>query len=148
MKNKVCTILFLTAFILVLSTPIFAQNIPNAVTWDVLKKVKWEIDSNRGTYIPNFDQEVEKLDGKEITVKGYLYPLGYGSENPEFLFTPYPVNGCFYCVPGSAETMIHLPETKLEKVPLTRVTVKGKFHLLRDSPYGLIYKITDTKIDV
>ncbi len=123
------------------------QNPDDETLWEVLAKVTWEIDRDRGMYIPTFDQEIEKLNDQEITIKGYLFPLGYGMQSSEFLLTPYPIRGCFYCVPGSSETMIYLPEIELKEIPYSKVTVVGKFKLVRDSPYGLIYEVMEAEIN-
>lgn len=147
MKNRICYSLLFLGYILVTSSTINAQNSEEFTSWEVLAKVTWAIDHDRGIYSPEFDQEIENLDGEEVTIKGYLFPLGFGPESSEFLFTPYPVNGCFYCVPGSTETMIYLPEAKLKNVPFTEVSMKGKFQIIRDNPYGLIYEMEDVNIE-
>lgn len=148
MKNIIyCFFLFL-GYMLITSKAITAQNTHDVTSWDILAKVTWIVDQETQLYSANFDQEVEKLDEQEVTIKGYLFPLGYGVQSSEFLLTPYPISGCFYCVPGSSETMIHLPEVKIKEIPYSEVSIKGKFRLVRDNSYGLIYEMKDVSVSI
>jgi len=147
MKNvNFYSVLFL-GWILMTSNLIYAQDTEDLTSWDLLAKVTWVVDYEKGMYDASFDPEIEKLDEKDVTVKGYLFPLGFGPQSSEFLLTPYPINGCFYCVPGSAETMIYLPEVDLRAVPHTEVSIKGTFNIIRDSPYGLIYEMENISLE-
>ena len=147
MKNIICYSFLFLGYMLITSKAITAQNAQDVTSWDVLAKVTWVVDQETQMYSANFDQEIEKLDKQEVIFKGYLFPLGYGAETSEFLLTPYPISGCFYCVPGSSETMIHLPEMTIDDFPYSEVSVKGKFQIVRDSPYGLIYKMKETTLE-
>ncbi len=125
---------------------VYAQIEGDLTSWEVLANVSWEIDYENGLYEASFDESIEDLDQKDVTIRGYLYPLGFGSFSSEFLLTPYPINGCFYCVPGSSETMVYIPEIDLREIPYEEVNLKGKFQLVRDSPYGLIYEMKEVSI--
>jgi hypothetical protein len=124
-----------------------AQDQSDLTSWELLASVEWEIDYENGLYKAKFDEGIEELDQQDVTIRGYLYPLGFGAFSSEFLLTPYPINGCFYCVPGSSETMVYIPEIDLREIPYEEVNLTGKFSLVRDSPYGLIYEMKEVSIE-
>ncbi len=147
MKNIALYSFLLFGCMLMSNKTINAQSTTDITSWEVLANVEWEIDYYNGLYKATFAEEIEELNEQEVIVKGYLFPLGYGMHSSEFLLTPNPIGGCFYCVPGSSETMIYLPEVKVDEFPYSEVSIKGKFHLVRDNPYGLIYEMKDVSVE-
>jgi hypothetical protein len=114
-------------------------------TWKTLGKItfKKEYDEVLGLKIdvPVFSKEVKALEGKEVTIKGYIIPTdGYKSQK-EFVFSAFPYNMCFFC--GGAG-----PETVMEVVCKTPVTytsepvfLKGILKLNGSDVNRLIYSL-------
>lgn len=84
---------------LVLSMPyLFAAE----VTWETLKT----LDMDPKTKKPKASVELQKILGKEITIKGFMMPLDYDSKTVvEFLFMPY-VPSCMHVPPPPANQLV------------------------------------------
>ena len=72
---------------------------PGATDWKVFGKTK-QIDVRGKTpdgydlqyYKPEFTPEVTALDGKQITIKGFMFPLNETEKQKLFLIGPFPIN--------------------------------------------------------
>ena len=103
--------LFLLA-LLFTATAAVAQSTLRDNTWKTLSKItfKKEYDEVLGLKIdvPVFGKEVKALEGKEVTVKGYIIPTdGYKSQTA-FVFSAFPYNMCFFCGGAGPETVIEV----------------------------------------
>ncbi len=70
-----------------------------ATNWKVFGKTKIENIENTGEdglqyqyYKPSFPQDLKALDGKKITLKGFMFPLDESEKQGFFLFGPFPLN--------------------------------------------------------
>ena len=72
---------------------------------------------------PTFPKHLQDLNGKTISLGGFMQPLGDDAELSSFMLIEYPV-GCWYCeVPEmTALVFVELPRNK--KASLTRSLVK------------------------
>ena len=58
--------------------------------------------------VPVFSETLKQLEGKEVTVKGYIIPVeGYKSLT-EFVFSAYPYNMCFFWGGAGTETVMEV----------------------------------------
>ena len=94
--------------ILFISSSVQAQD----NTWKTLSKVTFtkKYDDLLGfkVDVPVFAADVKKLDGKEITLRGYIIPVeGYRSHT-EFIFSAFPYNMCFFCGGAGPETVMEV----------------------------------------
>lgn len=72
------------------------------VTWEVLKT----LDVDPKTKSPKPSAELQKVLGKEITMKGFMMPLDYDSKTvTEFLFMPY-VPACMHVPPPPPNQLV------------------------------------------
>jgi len=72
------------------------------VTWETLKT----LDVDPKTKKPKASVELQKILGKEITIKGFMMPLDYDSKTVvEFLFMPY-VPSCMHVPPPPANQLV------------------------------------------
>jgi hypothetical protein len=136
--------LFLLA-LLFTATAAVAQSTLRDNTWKTLSKItfKKEYDDVLGLKIdvPVFGKEVKALEGKEVTVKGYIIPTdGYKSQTA-FVFSAFPYNMCFFCGGAGPETVIEV-NTKL---PITYTSepiyLKGILRLNGADVNRLIYSL-------
>ena len=95
---------------------------------------------------PEFPPEVKALDGKEIIVKGYMFPLDQTDEQKEFLFGPFPLSCPYqYHVGPSLVIEVHADNHPVE-FDYEPVTIKGTLELVSDDPeYSTFYRLTDAK---
>ena len=68
--------------------------------WKTLTKItyKKEYDEFLGFKIdrPVFSEEIKALDGKEVTVKGFIIPVEGYKGHKEFIFSAFPYSMCFF----------------------------------------------------
>jgi len=136
--------IFLLLAIAVLSQPAFAQTDTNI--WKTLGKItfKKEYDEMMGfkVDVPVFSTDVQSLEGKPITVKGYIIPVeDYGGQK-EFVFSAFPYNMCFFCGGAGPETVMKVSAS--EEIPYTAesITIQGTLKLNSTDRNELMYALT------
>lgn len=148
-------LIFLFVFA-ILGSSVYAQDATadtqDENVWKTLSKItyKKEYDEFLGFKIdkPVFAAQVEDLEGKEITVKGYIIPVeGYKSHN-EFIFSAYPYNMCFFCGGAGPETVMEVESLEAVEYTAEQVVLKGKLKLNADDVNRLMYLLVDaTKVE-
>jgi hypothetical protein len=95
---------------------------------------------------PEFSENLKKLDGTEILIQGYMFPLGQEEKQPMFLLGPFPVSCPFhYHVTPNLIIEVHA------KTPLAfaydAVNIKGKLELVpKDDEYNVFYRVIDAEL--
>lgn len=98
-------------------------------------------------YKPVFTPEVKALAGREITVKGFMFPLDSSDKQKEFLLGPFPV-GCpfHYHVAPALILEVHAGK-KPAKFSYDPITVKGVLELVGDDPdSGVFYRLKNAEV--
>ena len=119
-------------------------------TWKTLSKItfKKQYDEFLGfkVDVPVFSKEVQALDAKEITIRGYIIPVEGYKSHKEFVFSAFPYNMCFFCGGAGPETVMEV--TALEPIEYTAdpVTIRGTLQLNSGDINKLIYSLTDVKL--
>jgi hypothetical protein len=117
--------------------------------WKTLGKItyKKQYDEMLGfkVDVPVFSQEVQSLEGKEVTIKGYIIPVEGYKSHKEFIFSAYPYNMCFFCGGAGPETVMEIKAKS--PVPFTAepVTVKGVLHLNATDVNRLMYSLSQAE---
>lgn len=140
--------------IAVISLMSFSITQTSSEIWKKLEKVtyKKKLDKTLGIYVdvPIFGKSVKALDGKVVTIKGYIIPLeGYQQQN-FFVFSRYPYNMCFFCGGAGPETVMEVETRKGKDIKYTskEITIKGKLKLNDDNVDRLMYLMEDAyKVD-
>ena len=116
-------------------------------SWETLKQVEYkEINTSKGKqWIPQFAQDIQALDQKSVRVSGYMIPLGYEEEQTHFLISASPGDGCYFHLPGGPNTVIEVKAQHGVAFSFYTIEVEGKLELLRDDPYGLLYRMVDAQ---
>lgn len=89
-------------------------------------------------YKPDFPAEVTALDGKEIILKGYMFPLDSTEEQSLFLFGPFPINCPFQYHVGPSLVM-EVKADKPVKFDYEPLTLKGTLQLVKDDPENSVF---------
>ena len=112
---------------------------------DVEGKTKDGYDSQYDK--PDFPPAVKALNGKQITVKGFMFPLDETDKQKEFLFGPFPVNCPFqYHVGPNLVLEVHAGKEPV-KFSYDAITLTGTLQLVdKDPENSTFYRLIDAKI--
>lgn len=114
------------------------------VTWETLKTL--ELDNKSKALKPS--AELQKIIGKEITMKGFMMPLDFDSKTVvEFLFMPF-VPNCMHVPPPPANQLVLVKMKKGAAITPTfyPVEVKGKLFIDDNKDLESSYKIEGTSL--
>lgn len=115
--------------------------------WKTLSKItyKKKYDELMGFKIdiPVFSDQIKKLDGKEVTVKGYIIPVEGYKSHKEFILSAFPYNMCFFCGGAGPETVMEVEAIEGVEYSAEQVLLKGKLALNNDDINRLMYLLTD-----
>lgn len=96
------------ALTLLLSMSAFALDVP----WETLKTLDFDTKTKKNVIKP----DLQKVLGKEVTIKGFMMPLDYeAKEIVEFLFMPY-VPACMHVPPPPPNQLVLVKMKKGSKV--------------------------------
>lgn len=140
MKNKI-----LIVFTVLCSVLSFSQQ---KVTWDDLAKVKFTevyVSEYESLFLfPKFSDSVKALEGKEISITGYL--LSIDPESELYILSKGPMASCFFCGVGGPETAIELQFNSRQNFSTdTILTVTGTLKLNDDDVEHFNYILTGCK---
>lgn len=133
--------------ILIFSIKIQAQI---KITWQDLANVTWtdkyseEVDANY--YYPNFGQDVVALEGKEVSIKGFILPVD--PESKFYVLSKNPFASCFFCGNAGPETIMQLnlkpgqPTMEMDDT----YTFKGVLKLNKDDIYQCNYILDKAEV--
>lgn len=115
--------------------------------WKTLAKISYkkEYDAVMGFKIdkPVFSEAIKSLEGKTITVKGYIIPTDGYKSHKEFVFSAFPYSQCFFCGGAGPETVIEVEAKEAIKFTAESITIKGKLHLNDSDINRLMFRITE-----
>jgi len=127
----------------------FAQS-TDVNVWKTLGKIsfKKEYDAVMGFKIdkPVFSDQVKALEGKEITLKGYIIPTDGYKSHKEFIFSAFPYSMCFFCGGAGPETVMEVTAIEGVKYVAESITLKGKLLLNDKDVNKLMYKIVNATL--
>jgi hypothetical protein len=118
------------------------------VSWDVLDEldVRTEVlGPLRAVFHTEYSAEIEALDGKDVKLMGFLFPLEGKLEHERFLLTAWPPS-CPFCLPAGPTQMVEV--FCAEPITFTEgaILVDGRFELLHDDASGLYYRLHDATL--
>ena len=116
-------------------------------TWKTLSKItyKKEYDEMLGFKIdkPVFSDKIKALEGKEITVKGYIIPVEGYKSHKEFILSAFPYNMCFFCGCAGPETVMEVESLDPVAFQAESIVMKGKLVLNADDVNRLMFFLVD-----
>jgi hypothetical protein len=114
----------------------------NLLPWAVLADTT--VDRH---FKPTFAKYLKELDGKLVSLTGYMQPLSEELDVGSFMMIEYPV-GCWFCeMPEiTGIVLVELPADKT--TPFTRGAVKvvGRLKLNATDPENFLYILNQAKV--
>jgi uncharacterized protein len=126
----------------------FYQVPEGAVPWDVLGELEVRtevVGPLRAVFHTEYSDAIQALDGKDVKLMGFLFPLEGRVEHERFLLTAWPPS-CPFCLPAGPTQMVEV--FCAEPIAFTEgaILVGGRFELLHDDPSGLYYRLHDATL--
>jgi len=115
-----------------------------AVSWETLAQVS--VSRQKDRYVAEFSRQVLALDKREVKLRGFMLPLEQGAGQRRFLLSAQPPE-CAFCMPGSAEQFAEVLARAPVKYVTDAITLSGTFTLVRDESGGLLYRLTEAKLE-
>ena len=111
-----------------------------APLWGVLRQTAIHEDTKRGLFSASFPSTVKELDGKTLSLTGFMLPIDAWTRSKHFLLSKYtPV--CFFCPPGEPNEVVEVTTGKSVPVSDHLVTVTGRFSLIDNAEKGLFFRL-------
>ncbi len=124
--------------------PVYGQKI---LTWFTLgTTLSGEDPSKPGFYQPVFSPELEKYNGEEVILTGYVIPIDFSSNTYALSKTPFA--NCFFCGKAGIETVVGLrfknPQSKFLVDQF--IIVKGRLRLNKQPNGDFIYYLDNAEL--
>lgn len=143
MKKYIILFLLFMAF----AAKSFSQEAVNAQVWKALSSVSYTIseDEYGELYLPEFSKDAKELEGKVVTVPGYIIPFD-GMFKPEHVIvSSLPLASCFFCGSGGPETVMEVYLKDPIEYTEALVAFKGKLKLNGSDYEKLMYILEDAE---
>ncbi|HMQ47189.1 MAG TPA: hypothetical protein PKA00_06885 [Saprospiraceae bacterium] len=114
--------------------------------WKSLSRVTFKKEYNElmgfKVDVPVFSEEIKKMEGKEVTIRGYIIPVEGYKSHKEFIFSAFPYNMCFFCGGAGPETVMEVTSDQAIKYTTEPITLKGKLALNDSDINRLMYSLS------
>lgn len=140
MKKKMKINYWAAACLLTL-LPFLAYTQSDNDLWATLFKVQY--GDWKSVFKPTYNDKIQALNGKKITIKGFLIPLEQKPKHSFFLLSAFPFDACFYCGKAGPESVIEVTVKKPLKSTEKPITITGTLKLNFANPDHLFYIIED-----
>jgi tetratricopeptide (TPR) repeat protein len=115
-----------------------------------INPVPWELFGETAIEKPfkvSFPKYLQELNGKQVALTGFMYPLGEDPDMATFLFIEAPV-GCWYCEMPETTGIIHveLPPGQTARLQRGLVRIVGRLSLNGDDAEGFLYAVRDARV--
>jgi hypothetical protein len=114
----------------------------NMLPWAVLAETT--VDRH---FKPTFAKYLRELDGRQVSLTGFIQPLAEDLELASFMLIEYPV-GCWYCEMPEVNGIVYVELPKDKTATYTRglVKVSGKLALNASDPENFLYTISNARV--
>ncbi len=131
----------LSRFIALPLPPISAAGV-NHVPWEAFNETTVEAG-----FKPKFSSYVLELEKKQVSLAGFMFPLGENLELETFLFLESPV-GCWYCEMPETTSILHVRLAKGSTTTYQRgyLKVAGTLTLNRTDSEDFLYSLQNARI--
>lgn len=113
--------------------------------WSVLAGTRIDVDEEQGLYSAAFSDQAKALDGKQVTVTGFMLPLEATDRFHHFLLSKRTPT-CFFCPPGQPNEIVDVWVEDAAEWDDGPVTVTGDFSLMDDREMGLFFKLSNAAL--
>jgi hypothetical protein len=121
----------------------FYQVPEGVVGWDTLGDldVTTEVIAPlQAIFHTDYSEEIKALDGQEVKLMGFIYPLEGGLEHARFLLTAWPPS-CPFCLPAGPSQMVEVLCEEPVQFTEGAILMAGKFEVLQEDPSGMYYRM-------
>jgi hypothetical protein len=131
----------------IISSSAFAQ-VDNKI-WKSLSSVSYTIeeDESGSLYVPKFSDAAKQLEGKTVSVSGYIVPFDGMFKPQHMILSALPLSSCFFCGVGGPETVMEVFLKEPIKYTESPVTVTGKLKLNATDYEKLMYVLEDAEYE-
>jgi hypothetical protein len=114
----------------------------NPIPWEVFGETSVE-----KPFKPSFPKYLHELQGKQVSMTGFMYPLRDDPDMNAFLFIEAPV-GCWYCEMPETTGIIYVEMPAGQAARLQRGTVRivGRLTLNATDPEDFLYSVKDARV--
>lgn len=112
--------------------------------WRKFVNCKLDYNEDTGIYSIRLTPDVKALDGKTVTMRGFVLPMDGSDQTKRFLLSRNtPV--CMYCPPGQPNEVVEVEAAKA--IPWTDkiVAVTGKLRLVNDQERAVFFKMENAQ---
>lgn len=95
----------------------------------------------------NFAGQVKALNGKKISLEGWMIPLDELRGENYFVLSSLPFANCFFCGGAGPETVAEVFSKKEVKFTEKKIRVTGVLTLNSDDPLRLMYILNDVEVE-
>jgi hypothetical protein len=108
--------------------------------WRLLRTTKIIEDERTGYYSAVHPPAVRALDGKTVTITGFMLPIEQEVQTRHFLVSRYtPV--CFFCPPGDPNEVVEVRTLNPRPAGYDMVKVTGVFSIADNGEKGLFFRL-------
>lgn len=135
---------------ILLSLFVSAQFDDSSKNWKTLADVKYEKsqDEYGEIYVPKFGDDVQEMNGKTVSLKGFIIPFEGMFEPKHIIISSIPIAACFFCGGSGPETVAEAYLKEEVKYTAKPVTVTGRL-VLNDTDYDqLMYILEDAEVKI
>jgi hypothetical protein len=125
----------------------FYQVPEGVVGWDTLGNldVRTEVIAPlQAIFHTDYSKEIKALDGEQVKLMGFIYPLEGGLEHERFLLTAWPPS-CPFCLPAGPSQMVEVFCAEPVEFTEGAILMAGRFEVLEDDPTGMYYRMHDAE---
>lgn len=140
--------LLLLGHLLLFTCSISAQFEDSSKNWKTMTEVKYEKsqDEYGEIYVPKFGDELKKMEGKQVSLKGFIIPFEGMFAPQHIILSSLPIAACFFCGGSGPETVAEAYLKEEIQYTSKPVTVIGTF-ILNNTDYNqLMYILKDAKV--
>jgi hypothetical protein len=112
--------------------------------WDTLSKCKVHFNQKTHKYSITYAPEVKAMEGKPISISGFVMPLESTEKFSHFLLSKRTPT-CFFCPPGEPNEIVEVFTKKPIKWSDGIVTVTGTFKFTSNPDLGLFFQVGDAE---
>ncbi len=130
-----------------MSFSVMAQT--SAENWKTLSGLEYEKtkDEYGEIFVPKFGPTIKALEGKEITLSGYIIPFEGMFEPDHLIVSSVPVASCFFCGGAGPESVAEIYLEEPVKYTAKKVTFTGKLTLNDSDVDQLMYILKEAKLE-
>ncbi len=117
-----------------------ALEMPGVVPWYSLTKVSYVQRDGRTEL--EFDDGINRMNGKSIKLRGYITPLQLGRDQKHFILSPTPPS-CAFHMPAGATELVEVFSSAPVSYSLEPIVISGTLALMSQDPSGMFYQMAD-----